>query len=419
MNNKKLFKTIAISALTVALGVGIFVNKTYIRRDIDTVAVAYTNGDGDTYYNDISETATGTELLTALQSLNSKKRKTTVGYSSMWSYYDQTDYDPNNTNKYLAFYRGTSANKNEMNKEHVWPKSRGGDLVEGDIHMPRPTLTSDNSDRGNSFYVEGKVSTTSGWDPKAAGMTESYRGDSARIIFYCVVANSSLSLVDKENDSTSNKTMGKLSDLLKWNLEYPVQQREMNRNEGCESIQGNRNPFIDHPEYACKIWGDTNDATREICGMGYQPTKELKITGTLANLEYHVDDWFDPTGLTVTYYEDDVPTNVTSKCMWNLGKFETAGEYDAIATYHEVSDTYSQKIIVLEKEDEQPPTEPDDSGSSDVEPPVNPPTPENKGGGGCSASISGGSNSILFIVSATLLFFAIRQAIRIRKKEDK
>ena len=412
MNNKKLFNSIAVSTLTIALGIGIFVNQTYIKRDVETVANAYTNGDADTYYNDISDTATGTDLLSALQTLNSRKKQKTIGYGSMWSYYNKTDYDPNNSSKYLAFYRGTSANKSEMNKEHVWPKSRGGDLVEDDIHMPRPTLTSDNSDRGNSFYVEGKVSTSDGWDPKAAGMTESYRGDSARIIFYCVVANSTLKLVDKEKDSTSNKSMGKLSDLLKWNLQYPVQQREKDRNEGCESVQGNRNPFIDHPEYACKIWGDTNDATREICGLNYQPTKELKITGVLSQIEYHVDDWFDPTGLTVTYYEDDVPTVVTSKCTWNLGLFTAIGEYDAIATYNDVSDTYNQKVIVTGQVDDPPATpEPGDSGSSNVKP--------NKGGGGCSLSVTGGSGSILFIVSSTLLFFVIRQAIRAKKKEDK
>ena len=49
--------------------------------------------------------------------------------------------------------------------------------------------------------------------------------------------------------------MGKLSDILRWNLTYGVKQREMNRNEAVEAIQGNRNPFIDHPSYADKIWG--------------------------------------------------------------------------------------------------------------------------------------------------------------------
>ena len=134
--------------------------------------------------------------------------------------------------------------------------------------MPRPTLNAENGSRGNSFYVEGKKSPTSGWDPAMESFgKESYRGDSARIIFYCCIADTALTLVDLEDDATSNNTMGKLSDLLKWNLKYPVLEREQVRNEGAETLQGNRNPFIDHPEYACRIWGSTNSTTRQICGM--------------------------------------------------------------------------------------------------------------------------------------------------------
>ena len=73
--------------------------------------------------------------------------------------------------------------------------------------------------------------------------------------------------------------MGKLSDLLEWNLAYlpttsstasTAYRVEQNRNEVIYShpdLQGNRNPFIDHPEYACRIWGGTNSTTRQICGM--------------------------------------------------------------------------------------------------------------------------------------------------------
>ena len=64
--------------------------------------------------------------------------------------------------------------------------------------------------------------------------------------------------------------MGKLSDLLKWNLEYDIDYTEINRNEGVENIQHNRNPFIDDRSLACSIWKDTNDATRSICkNAGY------------------------------------------------------------------------------------------------------------------------------------------------------
>ncbi len=225
----------------------------------------WTNTDMKDYYSGISLKETGDTLLSSLRTLNNKMRKKTVGYSGLWTYYSQTDYDPNNKNQYLAFYQGVGGSKSEMNKEHVWPKSRGGNLVDGDLHMTRPTFTKDNSSRGHSFYVEGRNHSSSGWDPKAAGMKEQYRGQAARIIFYCVVASNQLSLVDKDNDATSNKTMGKLSDLLKWNLEYDVVQSELNRNNGAQNVQGNRNPFIDNPGMACAIWGNTNTTTKSIC----------------------------------------------------------------------------------------------------------------------------------------------------------
>ncbi|HHB52027.1 MAG TPA: endonuclease I, partial [Saprospiraceae bacterium] len=42
---------------------------------------------------------------------------------------------------------------------------------------------------------------------------------------------------------------------LQWNVDDPVSQFEKNRNNIIEGIQGNRNPFIDNPAFATKIWG--------------------------------------------------------------------------------------------------------------------------------------------------------------------
>ena len=43
--------------------------------------------------------------------------------------------------------------------------------------------------------------------------------------------------------------------LIKWHNEDPVDQIEINRNNAVYDIQGNRNPFIDHPSFADYIWG--------------------------------------------------------------------------------------------------------------------------------------------------------------------
>ena len=234
---------------------------------------AYSNTSPATYYKDISDSLKDTALLNKLHELNEAKLVHRVGYNNMPSYFDETD-PGSKSGEVTSFYSGNSARytSQTMNREHVWPASRtvGGrdnDPLEDDIHMVRPTLISENSGRGNKFFA----TTGAGWDP-ATFNVPSYRGDSARIIFYCAIADVQLKIIDLTDDNTYNHTMGKLSELLQWNLDYKVADREKVRNEAAESLQGNRNPFIDHPEYACRIWGNTNSTTKKICGMD-------KITG--------------------------------------------------------------------------------------------------------------------------------------------
>lgn len=287
--SKKTIKYVSLISLAALLFGGLstisFTNKNAAEVSAIKAAptITYTNQDAETYYPSNLESLSGNDLLTALRNLNKEKRQTTIGYSSMSPNspsddYEYTDYDPTTVQydannqpygtKLLSFYSGKSVSSG-MNREHVWPNTHGGNKVEADIHMPRPTITTENGSRSHSFYIEGyKTNNGGGWDPAMESFgLESYRGDSARIIFYCMVASSDLKLVDDKTRSslTSNNEMGIISDMLSWNLRYPVLERERNRNEGAEYLQGNRNPFIDHPEYACKIWGTFNDATRAIC----------------------------------------------------------------------------------------------------------------------------------------------------------
>ncbi len=67
--------------------------------------------------------------------------------------------------------------------------------------------------------------------------------------------------------------MGKLSNFLKWNLEYPIDETEILRNEvlsGTRKVKGksfsfNRNPFIDDWSLPCRILGNTNSETLKVC----------------------------------------------------------------------------------------------------------------------------------------------------------
>ncbi len=262
----------------------------------ETKAITSLTGPGD-YYSSIDSSLAGDSLKSALHNLNQTKRKKTIGYDGLRSTYQIFDRDwmGQDNGKIVGFYDNALIGPSwdsakTWNREHVWPNSRGGGskggsstspTVDQDAHMPRPTSISINSSRGNAAYAESGA-----YDPGSEGI-ENYRGIAARIIFYCAIADTQLSLIDNVSDSKTQ--MGKLSDLLKWNLQYlpstsadaALELRvEQNRNETIQNDskgQGNRNPFIDHPEYACKIWGDTNSTTKSICSS-YVPSVITKLT---------------------------------------------------------------------------------------------------------------------------------------------
>ena len=290
-----------------------------------TLYAIWTNSSQDDYYKDIDDNLTGNTLLTSLRTLNLAKRTSTVGYDNMGTSpsgkFKYTDYDPSTVQydekgqpygtKILSFYSGKSTTS--WNREHVWPNSRGGGsggtagspYPDADIFMPRPTISEENSNRGNSAYVTGMVSASDGWDPVAAfentiGVYPGIRGECARIIFYCMTVNSNLVLI--ESASPSGVAMGKLSDLIEWHLSNPVNERELNRQSGGQYLQGNRNAFVDHPEYVCKVWGNYNDKTRELCSkepVAQKTLESITLSGSLNKTEFYAGDSFDPTGLTI------------------------------------------------------------------------------------------------------------------------
>ena len=258
-----------------------------------------------TYYSGIGDSLTGTNLLNALHTLNSQKRTRTVGYAGFRQFAAKCDIDPDGSGKIIGFYDNKKVGPSwdsgsTWNREHVWPNVRDGDKVEDDAHMVRPAATSTNSSRGSKGFG------TDSYDP--GEYVPYYRGAAARIIFYAAIADTSLKVVDYSfpydgvgsgNHGYDKGTMGSLSDMLRWNLQYSpkdtsftgdndlARRTELNRNEVIQNAsggQGNRNPFIDHPEYACRIWGDTNATTRQICGS--QPvTSTVTLNKSSATIE--------------------------------------------------------------------------------------------------------------------------------------
>ncbi|HVP12165.1 MAG TPA: endonuclease [Phycisphaerae bacterium] len=193
-----------------------------------------------------------------------------------------TDVDPNNPEHIILLYNGASVPKSwdggaTWNREHQWPDSLGidGSLpAYGDLHHLRPCDPSLNSARGNkSFGIGGDF-----WDPDHG---QACRGRVARSLFYMNTRYNgtapdpslNLLLVNGDPPGTTNQ-LGDLASLLAWHYAYPVDEAERRRNEVVFSntlnpsyYQGNRNPYIDHPEYVWAIYGTSaNDSTLYLGG---------------------------------------------------------------------------------------------------------------------------------------------------------
>lgn len=180
-----------------------------------------------------------------------------TSYSGLFSVFAYSDVGVNGTG-IRPFYHGDpeSGSRSSMNREHVWPDSRGGNLMETDPQMVRPTYNADNSSRGNHFFGN---EYTDEWDPASFGYAPA-RGEAARIIFYCATryAKQNVYLTNNPKDDWNKvKTMGTLKTLLEWNRTYAVTAAEIRRNESLYDHGFARNPFIDDPSFADYIW-DSN-----------------------------------------------------------------------------------------------------------------------------------------------------------------
>lgn len=227
------------------------------------------------------------------------------------------------------------------NKEHIWAKANGFGNSEScpaysDLHHLRASDWKCNNTRSN--YPFGNVSshTTSNasYDWTGSRRTDNYlsngvfeprdsdKGDVARALFYMATryyngdgsANTHLTLTTG-TDSSGGK-WGYLDTLLAWHELDPVDEFEAHRNDLIyEQYQHNRNPYIDHPEYARAVF--KNEAI-----VDPDTLTNLTYTGSPTKTSYREGESFSPNGLTVTatFEKEDTTTytsNVTEFVSWS------------------------------------------------------------------------------------------------------
>lgn len=265
-----------------------------------------------TNYYDSSFGENGEDLKQSLHQL--VKNHTTYSYTSsstdVWDILKVTDRDTLNPNNVILIYSGRSVNAAQeynsaagWSREHVWAKSRGDFGTSPgpgtDVHHLRPCDVSVNSTRNNRNFddcincedvIDNGYNTGSKKDANLWTFEppDEVKGDVARMIFYMAVRYEGTSgepdleltssLLAK---SSKDPLQSKLSTLLLWHDQDPVSDWEKNRNEIIFSnYQGNRNPFIDHPEFAHYIWGDS-------LGVNWYPAFPANVKGYEQNL-FHI-----------------------------------------------------------------------------------------------------------------------------------
>jgi endonuclease I len=258
------------------------------------------------YYNSVNATNATTLRATLHPVIHNHTRFPYTSTSTdTWNILDAADQDPLNSNNILDVYKNASyvkagAGNNYYQREHTWPNSYGfpndgaSNYPYTDCHMLFLADGSYNNSRSNKLYRTCSASCTemitnfynghgggsgiypgnSNWTTgsNTDGTWETWigrRGDVARAILYMDiryeggthgitgVAEPDLIVTDNEaliaaSNTGSNESvayMGLRSVLLQWHQQDPPDDVERRRNDVVYSYQGNRNPFIDHPEW--------------------------------------------------------------------------------------------------------------------------------------------------------------------------
>ncbi len=253
------------------------------------------------YYNG-TENLSGAELKTKLYTII--HNHTVLSYSDLWSAFSHTDVDKyyENDGSVLDIYSENpygadpynfvfntdqcgnySGEGSCYNREHSFPKSWFNDAspMYTDLFHIYPTDGYVNSKRSNYPYGEVDSPTWTSQNGSklgpcsAPGYTgtvfepiDEFKGDLARTYFYMATCyedqiaswETNTQYSDAVLDGTSFPCYEKwfLDLLLKWHKQDPVSQKEIDRNDSIYKIQGNRNPFIDHPEFVSRIWESTS-----------------------------------------------------------------------------------------------------------------------------------------------------------------
>lgn len=247
------------------------------------------------YYTSIDGTKGGAALKTALYNLikNHQQISYGSGTSSTWGAFYTTDAVIENGQRRVLdmysnekrYFGSKGSAVSGMNIEHSVAKSWWGGTKNNaycDLHHLNPSDQDANSRKSN--YPLGELTSVS-WDngvtfvgkanidgssQNAYEPCDEYKGDFARTFMYMFTCYQDLTWeytwMNYENSTYPTLKPWAVELLLKWHKQDPVSEKEVNRNNAVHAVQGNRNPYIDYPQLADYVWGDSINYTFHLNG---------------------------------------------------------------------------------------------------------------------------------------------------------
>ena len=259
----------------------------------------------------ISTKLSGPKLINELHAKMMRDHRTYVRYAQYSNYTKAStsprsiDQSATDSDKNVMFYSGKLVSKStSYTREHVWACANSNGLYThnsadgdhyvdsgayygagSDLYSIRPCDYNVNEKRGNGKFYEFRddetkyaiyenSTTLAFYSDREEDFgqkiepTDQFKGDIVRILYYTYIHYSSIG--DNSGYAEASRILGRLDLgdvfngtytkteiyrlMLKWNELDPVDDTERLRNDTIEQIQGNRNPFVDHPEYMARCF---------------------------------------------------------------------------------------------------------------------------------------------------------------------
>ncbi len=187
----------------------------------------------------------------------------------------------------ITGYANRSAAQNgnpQFNTEHTFPQSKfnSSEPMKSDMHHLFPTTNTSNSQRGSDPFgvVSGAGSWSSGGS-KSSGSTfeprDVQKGATARAMMYFV-----LRYQDYQNFFASQESI-----LRTWHASFPPTAIDEARNNAIAALQTSRNPFVDYPQFADRIFSIANNTSRPTFKQFYSSDDTIRLAKVAGRYIYN------------------------------------------------------------------------------------------------------------------------------------